>query len=588
MIIPRLIQARCSALGDNAILPTQVLGREYVSALFTYEVDCIIHQENLNVRDLLGLPLSLVLHHSQAVPHYLHGLIMDVIQQSKKSHYHLTLSPWFFLLNHSQDSRIFQEQSIPDMVISIFKEKGFHDFCLDGLTCTYETLPYVVQLNESDFNFISRLLEQAGIYYYFSHTENQHILHLVDQNLKTPCISGVILDLNDQQSLPHITHWQVFQHFTTQQLIQMDYNPDMPNDRLQSQASLDIGSSHPALENITQYQFPGGYQDVQAGQRQSEIKMQALASKAKKIEGKSDCDYFRAGSRIQLQSDESGKSYLITKLEFCVIDESVLANKSQPKREYKNTFICQFASNYRPPQLTPIPEVPGLQTATVVGPADQSLYLDQQGRVKIQFHWDRYGKHNEHSSCWLRVMQLFAGSNGGTFFIPRIGQEVWVAFANGDPNRPLIMGAAYNGENEVPYNLTKSCYVSGIKTQSTEGKEGNELTFDDTPGAQLFLLKTQGDYTQVVRRDARSIIDGNLISMIKNGDFVLEILQGSAKTQAAKSITLQVKNSTLQITPNGIILNAPKIEMNPNSSEANVPSSSHWIEDALDVENFLE
>ena len=577
----RLLQARSIVLGDGSFVPTEISGVSGISIPYEIKVFGVVKNNVDNdPQTLLGSTLSCTINYQNSAPQYLHGLVTSIQKLKQANSLILTISPWLSLLKHSQDCRIFQNKSIPEIVQEIFTEKGFQDFDFGSLKSTYPKLPYIVQFNETDYDFINRLLAEAGIYYFFKHEINKHTLVAIDSVNQTPLIENVIYNKHQNESSAHIYKWHEEVKLSPQALVQSDYNPNQPNTNLQTSANHAVPSNQNILKNLQHYQYPGGYNDKSLGQENTQIKMDSLQSNCNIVNAESDYDNFYAGNRIKLSSD--GSTYLITSLNIKCKDETVIADKHDAEKYYKNYFTAQSTSiPFRPAQISK-PMITGIQTATVVGPKDQDIYMDEQGRIKVQFHWDRHGQNNQDSSCWIRPSQGQAGANWGNFFIPRVGQEVLIAFLNGDPDRPMIIGSAYNSVNTPAYSLPDEKYLSGIKSQSTDGKPGgNELTFNDQGGSESVLLKAQRDYDQVVEKDSRHITKGNTRTTIKDGDYTIEVQTGSSSTTAKKQVKFNVQKSTLHLDPSGITISAPKIELNPGSSGGSSGLDSNWHADTL-------
>jgi type VI secretion system secreted protein VgrG len=498
----RLLRAT-SILGNNQLLPLKISGKEGLSMPFSYSVDCLITHAPTNLDKLLTTPLCVNIQYNNDKPCPIHGLITKINKLSSELHYRIKINPWISLLKLNQNCRIFQNKSIPDIAGLLFKEHGFNDFTFNQLKSNYPPLNYVVQYNESDFHFVSRLLEKAGIYYYFEHQMTRHIIHFIDSNISCPLIAAAILDLDKTKTEPHIYNW-----------------------------SLSHKMGMPETINAT-----------------SNIKL------------------LQAGRRFTLENNKSSRPFLITYCQLEATDSTYLTQDQPQSQSFHNKLTAIDATQqFSPKQLFNQPTINGLQTATVVGPHGQELYLDEQGRVKVQFHWDRLGKYNEHSSCWLRVIQAQAGNNWGMFFIPRIGHEVLVGFQNGDINHPIITGSAYNQTHKPAYNLPAEQLSSGFKTRSTpNGTGGNELTFIDKSGSEQIYLKAQKDFVQSINNNATLTVKNNHTTTIKQGNHQINVEQGSSSITAAKHIQLKVKSSSITLKPDGITLCSKSININPSS-----------------------
>lgn len=380
--------------------------------------------------------------------------------------YQFVLRPWLWWLTLSSNNRVFQNLSVQEIVEKVFKDGGFTDY-----TFQLKTKPakreYCLQYNESDFNFVSRLLEQEGIFWFFTHKEGKHTLVLADDNSAFPPITG------DKK---------------------VKYQAAASGAR----ESGAIRSAELHLQATSQ-----GFQTSDFSDEQSEA---ALFAQVKRLVGESDCAALMAGHWFTL-TDHDDKALNIDWLVIAVSHE-------YDGERYRNRFTAiPKATPYRPQCITPKPFM-HTQTATVVGKSGEEIWTDNLGRVKVQFPWDREGKNHETSSCWLRVATAWSGNGFGTQFIPRIGQEVVVSFIDGCPDKPLITGCVYNGANALPYALPANQTQSGIKTHSEKGF--NELRFDDKKDAELLAMQAQKDFQLTVLNDSKTTVSHDEILSVKN------------------------------------------------------------------------
>ena len=588
-----LLQAHSDTLGQDGIYPLHIQGSEKISSPYHFQIHCVIPNDvQWDIPSLLSTSLAIQICHTVQASQYIHGRITSATKLNSPGHVQLQLSPWISLLTQTKDCRIFQDQTIPDIVTTVFKDRGFNDFDFSGLLNTYPTLPYIVQFNETDYDFITRCLAQAGIYFYFSHESNKHIFHAIDCDYKTPLIPDIIYDNKNTPAEPHITRWETTNKLGVQSITQSDYDPQATHANLKTSATATATQS-PTLSELKHYHYPGGYTNSIEGSKSTQIYLNAINASTKTIYAESDCDQLHAGYRIKLKNREDNANFLITELNIDAKDQSSLLNIKNPEKYYRNNFIsCIDSQNYQS-TIFPKPKIMSLQTATVVGPSDQEIYIDEQGKVKVQFHWDQYGSNNQNSSCWLRASQAQAGAEWGSFFVPRIGQEVLVAFLDGDPEKPIIIGSAYNSSNNPAYSLPEDQYTSGIKTKTpNEAGSGNELTFSDNQGTEQIVIKATKDYTQSVQKNTEQIIKGNTRTTIETGSHSTQITEGGSSTTAATKLTFQVKQSSFIITPSDLTITAPKVDINPtliaNATSANDSIVQQAILDSLNIFSLIE
>jgi len=471
------------------------------------------------------------------------------------SHYTATMVPWFWLLTRTADSRIFQKLSVPDIVEKIFTEKEFLDYKL-LLNDSYDKRDYCVQYRETDFNFISRLLEEEGMCYFFEHEEKKHTLILADASDKfKPCpkqksaryqiSAGGWLEEDVITSLEWMQEIQVGKYTLN------DYNFEIPGMSLKvdapSQQTLGPGEREV-------YDYPAEYTKKAAGERLANIRMQEEEAKITTVTGSSVCRAFTSGYRFDLlecfREDMNNKSYVLLSVNHGAT-EPVGGSGQESGQSYANSFTCiPFDVQYRPPRLTPKPVVEGAQTAIVVGPAGEEIYPDEHGRVKVQFHWDREGTNDENSSCWIRVSQVWAGAGWGAMHIPRIGQEVIVDFLEGDPDRPIITGRVYHGTNTPPYSLPDEKTKSTIKSDSSLGGGGsNEIRFEDKKGEEEIYLHGQKDWTIAIENDKNQTV-GNDETLSVGNDKTIEIGANHTESIGANMSIRVGKNKTETVTIN--------------------------------------
>ncbi|MBW2646830.1 MAG: type VI secretion system tip protein VgrG, partial [Deltaproteobacteria bacterium] len=481
---------------------------------------------NIKFEDIIGKNVTVSIILADGDKRFFNGIISSFSQGSGGgeaggdphfSHYTATMVPWFWLLTRTADSRIFQKLSVPDIVEKIFTEKEFLDYKL-LLNDSYDKRDYCVQYRETDFNFISRLLEEEGICYFFEHEEKKHTLILADASDKfKPCpkqeSARYQISAGGWLEEDVITILDKMQEIRPAKYTINDFNFEIPSTDLK----VDVSTKQmlgPGEREI--YDYPGLYTKKAQGERLTTIRMEEEETKITTITGSSDCRVFTSGYKFNLtdyyREDMDNKDYVLTHIEHEVREVSDYYGASIESMEsespYINRFKCiPFEVPYRPSRDTVKPVVIGTQTAIVVGPAGEEIYTDEHGRVKVQFHWDREGKNDENSSCWIRVSQVWAGAGWGAMHIPRIGQEVIVDFLEGDPDRPIITGRVYHGTNTPPYSLPDEKTKSTIKSDSSLGGGGsNEIRFEDKKGEEEIYLHGQKDWTIAIENDKNQTV----------------------------------------------------------------------------------
>lgn len=578
-----------SSLGKDELLLVSCKGREYISDLFTYDVELLSSNLLIKPEDLVGKAVTVNIH--AKVGRVIHGFISrltlgDVIPELKGlRQYYAQIVPWLWFLKKTSDCKIFQNQSVIDIIKSVFAEAGFSDY-KTKLSSTYAKRDYCVQYNESDFDFVSRLLQEEGISYYFTHTTSSHTLILCDANSAyETCKEQTVVYSRGTSPLAHINSWTRTYQFSSGKYSAADFDYIKPTNRLEATTPSVI-----KLPKITQYEvyeYPGHFTDAGDGKRRTKNKMEMHELGYDTVHATSDCASFTAGYTFGLSQHESSSEngqYLLYEIAIEVSDTGYIAG-SGGNSVYKNQFLCVPAAvNVRPQLIYHKHPMAGPQTAIVVGPKGEEIYLDKYNRIKVQFHWDRVGKQDENSSCWVRVSESLSGKKWGTHFIPRIGQEVVVDFIDGDPDKPIVTGSVYNGENNPPYS---SKTQSGIKTHSSlKGATSNynELRFDDKKDSEEVYLQAEKDFNWLVKHDQTgevqanqtlkvkdnrtiTVTDGNESTSILKGTHTLTVSKASktkAKSillEADQSIELKVGGSSIKLTPAGIVIKSTKIDI---------------------------
>ena len=465
--------------------------------------------------------------------------------------------PWLWFLTKRTNCRIFQDKKIPDIIEQVFKELGFNGYYRFELTNSYEPRDYCVQYGETDYTFVSRLMEQYGMYYFFEHKmggeKGKHTLVITDNpSFRLPCPGHERVkwkgEADDSQYEPGIVEILKEQEFHPGKFCHIDFNFTTPKNNLSSkeQGHFSVGKD----KEYEVYEYPGEYVQRTEGESLAKIRMQEKEAMHTIIRGKGTCKGFMAGAHFELvgydHADLSGAyRLLLVKHKASTGDSDGVSWGAGMEEGYRNFFICTpLTVPFRPARKTPKPAIQGPQTAIVVGKSGEEIQVDKYGRVKVQFHWDREGKSDDYSSCWVRVMQQAAGKQWGTMFLPRIGQEVVVEFLNGDPDQPLITGSVYNAENMPPYPLPANQTRTTIKSNSSKGGGGsNELRFEDKSGSEEIYLHGQKDWTIVIGNDqTQTIANDKTLSVGKNRTKTVGVDE-SETIGANKTITVGANHS---------------------------------------------
>jgi type VI secretion system secreted protein VgrG len=523
-------------LGKDKLLLNGFQGEETISGLFHFTLEMLAEDPALDFKGIVGKHATISLTLGDDSPRHLDGIVSRFYQggtDGRFSAYYAELRPWLWLLTLSADSQIFQAQSVPDIIQAVFKDLGFSDV-RNALSKTYAQREYCVQYQETAFDFVSRLMEDEGIFYFFEHEQGKHTLVLADDaDAHKPCpsLAGAV---RYTSSLPGdtqedgVTYCTFEQQVTTGKYGMDDFNFELPSTDLMSDVAGENGK-------LRVYEYPGGFDKKDAGKAKAELRLQSREWPQTMLRGEGFCRSFGAGGKFELTAhdrDEANQAYVLARVAHQATQSS-----------YSNSYEAfPLSTPFRPPRVTPKATIPGTQTAIVVGKSGEEIWTDKYGRVKVQFHWDQKGKNDENSSCWVRVAQGWAGKGWGNMFIPRVGQEVVVSFLNGDPDRPLITGAVYNAQQTVPYPLPDEGTKSTLKSNSSKGGGGfNELRFEDKKDSEEIYLHAQKDYNVEVLNDETRTITQNRTTTIQKGNDSLTVDKGD------RSIQVNTGNETHEV-----------------------------------------
>jgi type VI secretion system secreted protein VgrG len=511
--MPRSIRVS-TPLPEGTLLFESMTGDEGLSRPFRYEVHLLSSNSDLDLSALLGKPMVVVLDAAHGAERQFTGLVSRISMagtSGRNFRYVATLRPWLWMLSHKADCRIFQNMTVPDIVKQIFRESGFSDF-EESLSGTYRTWDFSVQYRESDFNYVSRLLEQEGIYYFFRHGDDKHTLVLADSPGAHKSVTGYKEVAYFAPGPDHgadedrIHSWNSALQVRPGVFATTDFDFERPKADLS--ARLDSSATYP-YGNLEVFDYPGEYVSSSDGEQEVRVRLEELQTEYEMAQGAGSVRGVGVGDLFTLtdcpRADQNHEYLIVTATYILRIGSYEGSSEGDDEPDFQSSVSAIDSKvNFRPRQLTSKPSVDGPQTAIVVGQAGDEITVDQYGRVKVQFHWDREGKNDEHSSCWVRVAQLWAGSGWGGIHIPRIGQEVIVDFLEGDPDRPIITGRVYNADNMPPYPLPDNKTQSGIKSRSTKSgapSNFNELRFEDKKGSELVNLQAEKDLTSLVKHD---------------------------------------------------------------------------------------
>jgi type VI secretion system secreted protein VgrG len=616
-----------TTLGDTELVLEKFSGTEEVSSLFEFNVTMLSTNNSVDTKSLLRTSATITVYQSDGTERKFNGVFKSISQarqgdpsgsdntpqsgsgntpQKRVSKtpaqdvtaYEGVVVPKAHFLKLDSNCKTFQNMTVPDIVGKVLKDNGVSDYSF-RTTGSYPPREYCVQYRESSMDFISRLLEEEGIFYNFEHTDSKHTMVFADKSSLQPACSnqpsaqyafhpGGEVGVNEGG----VANMESVQSAHTGQVAHTDYNFEKPSVSLM--ASL-------TGQNEEAFDYPGEYSEVSDGDRYATIRLEEREAQQSVVNGTSGCRGFQAGSNFKLTGhyrDDANQDYFLTSVSHQAVDATYRQGTGQ-SHGYSNNFSAMPKSvPYRPPRKTKRPTVQGMQSALVVGKGGEEIWCDKYGRVKVQFYWDREGQKDENSSCWVRVSQLWAGAGWGGINIPRIGQEVLVDFLEGNPDNPIIVGRVYNANQMPPYTLPDNQTQSGIKSRSSQGGgsgDFNEIRLEDMMGQEMFTMHAQKDMETIVEHDDTQTVQNNrTINVdgthtetivkdtsitISQGNHSLEIQQGNqsitldmgdqtttvslgkVSITAMQSITLTVGSSSITINQMGVTIQGTMIQI---------------------------
>lgn len=639
------IQGLMSIIGSNRLLRMQVMipkdtkagkhlflaaieGHAALSRPFQYQLEMVSMNGSLDLKDLIATIVTVAIRQADGGESFINGVISDFgfdRTDGGLAVYHATLVPWTTVLGLRVNSRIFQDVTVLEVVERVLADYASLRMTHDVRVFTeLPKLNYLVQYGETDLDFFHRILAQAGLFYYFEHTDSAHKLVICDDSTRAECCppqqvhAKVRFNAGD-----HVDNEDNITSLSAKRTLQpnavalntYDFKQPAAQRYLEVPGLADQGQV-PRLE-----QYDGNpafaYRDMADGNREARLRLELLEWQAKVFTAGSECRGMTVGHTFILREhfwfkDDNDADLLVIGQTLKArnnFDDNIGTSHADAGTYTSTLSLIRRKIPFRPLRDTPKPVMKGLQTATVVGPKGEEIHTDAFGRIKVQFPWDREGRYNEASSCWMRVSQPWAGKGWGTVAIPRVGQEVLIDFMEGDPDRPVCMGRMFNAEQTPPYALPDGAHQMGFKSRSTPGGGGYcEMVIHDQKGQELINIHSQKDMnitvqdteTHTVKKGNRSVTlevgdeqktisQGNLLESIaqmrstnantvqvkatagKAGagtqlyeatDQIVHRVGGSSITLLPDKIELKIGGSTLTMTEAGIFLDGPVIHLN--------------------------
>ena len=508
-----------SPLGERVKFRSMT-GQERISTLFESRVRLVADTPGIAARSVLGkdmtIEIDLATELGGAGQRFISGQVTRFARVGKDDGdmhvYEAVLRPWLWYATRRSDFKIFQFKTVPEIVQEVLAPYGFA--IEPKLSGSYRNWDYCVQYGETDFDFVSRLMESEGIYYFFAHAKGSHQLVLCDGPgshaplpagpVKVPYHAGVLAAQILEQDF--IDSWHHAEDIASGHFAADDYDFRKPHAEIDTLRRQPAGHSRDSYEI---YDWPGGYTELGDGENYARLRLEQQIGRRESIEAEGNLRHIAPGYLFDLArhpNAEDNRRYLIEAASHDFQENALRVaaagaayGESTSSTSYRQAFaVVPDSAPYRVPRLAPRPRTTGPQTAVVVGPAGEEIYTDEYGRIKVQFHWDRYGQRDENASCWIRVSQTWAGGGYGSMQIPRIGQEVIVDFLNGDPDHPIVTGCVYNAAQMPAWELPRHKTQSGIQTHWSKGGGGKHmLRFEDQRGSEHIELSTDHGATHL-------------------------------------------------------------------------------------------
>lgn len=512
---------------------------EGLSKLTETTIEFFSTKRDVDLQDLLGSEMILG-QKLESGERFFTGTCISVEYLGKyqdADHFVAECRPWLWFLTRTKETRIFQQKTAVDIITEILGDYGFSsNLEKNSVSGSYLTRTYCVQYRETDFAFISRLMEEEGIYYYFKQQDRTLKLVLCDSiAAHKPNPDGQLKFYFPEKGSyrrkdDHIFDWAQGTQARSGKVTLTDYDFERPSAELKSAKNIQTGSFTGNNKEI--YDYPGHMRSGSVGDAIARVKMQAEAVKHLLSRGECNIRTMGVGQTFKVDGHprvkKTDEHLVVTAVHHLRIDDDYVEEQTKKpvmspaldqegifdNTNKKDTYRCTFevipkTEPFRAPQVTPWPGIPGMHTAVVTGPSGEEIYTDEYGRIKVQFHWDRLGKKDEKTTCWVRCVMPWSGKNWGMISIPRIGQEVAIMFEEGDPDRPICTGMLYNGENKPPYALDANKTQTGIVTRSTKSGSADtyhELIFEDKKDAEFVRLQSERDYKETIKNNAEITI----------------------------------------------------------------------------------
>lgn len=587
-------------LGKDELVLLRLDASEGLSELFDLRIDCASEEAILDLAPLLGKESSVRMHTIAGNTRYFSGIVVEaglIGAEGQMFSYRLTLRPWTWLLSQASDSRIFQQKSVKEILTEVFDKAGFGgQYDTSGLSESYRPIEYCVQYRETHLDFVLRLMEQYGIYYYYKHESGKHTMMLAD----SASVHSPVPDLPQVDFIPmgertrddkeFLRSWNFERSFHTGKVSSKAYDFASPDADTKYERQSAGGYAH---DDFEVFHYPHKYKEGEKedlGRKFARAMLESRQAQDQRRYAEGNAPSLFPGGTVRLQKSKlptENREYLLVGARHSLVTQSYRSGGGGGGEEaYTGQYVLQPKDRqFRSPMVTPKPVIPGPQTALVVGPAGEEIHTDKYGRVKLQFHWDRQGRKDDKSSRWVRVAHVWSGKEWGSFYIPRIGMEAVVEFIEGDPDRPLVVGTVYNSKNMPPVGLPANKTQRGLKTRSSKGGSPdtyNEFVFEDKKDVEFVRFHAEKDFQATIEDTEKRTVKGKKRSgpgdtarsaKIEKGDDVLDVESGHQKITISDNQTVKVGKKILVEAGIELVLKvgASKITMTASDIKIETP-----------------
>ena len=550
-----------SSLGRDTLVPTRLDAEEAISTPFALRVEMLSAEAGIDPNRLLNAPICVTLRRSSGVTRHFHGIVRAFQATGTAPRqmwgYAAEAVPKLWFLGQTEDCRVFENKTTRAIVETLFGDAGVSDvdFRLYGDAAGGgKTREYTVQYNETDLAFAARLMEEEGWFYFFEHSDSAHKLVITNANTAFKPLAGIefTVDPAMADSRDRLTLWRSGLATAHGKVKLTDYDPESPPKVLDSTQNTTLSTSGAGARDL--YHWPARTADTGQVSARARQRIEAAEAAAGLIESAGSYEGLYAGARFSLRRDsfgaQAGRDYVVRDIAHHADDESWWTDTGRPP-SYANRFTAFPASRpWRQPVLAPRPRMTGLYSAVVIGPEGEEIHTDKLGRIKVRLRWDHLSSATAGGSIWVRVVQPWAGNGWGWQFLPRVGTEVAVAFMDGDPDRPVVVGGLYNGDQAPPFALTGQKTVSGLRTRSSQrgGKDAySELSFDDATGKEVVLLHAQKDLKTEVENDQTLTVDNCRVKKVTRDETVEIGGKQAVKIGQGRSVAITSGGDALKI-----------------------------------------